>query len=148
MLIRAWGGVLLRTPWEASHVGGSAGTVTLPYSGYLTHSWGKLAVPPGFEPELFDPNSNVLPLHNGTMNGGAGGGSRTHYVFCHDGLQIRYLTVRRRRPIKWYPGRDSNPHVVTTTVFKTVMSPFPSPGQIGPGSEIRTHDLLRPKQSR
>ena len=39
---------------------------------------------------------------------------------CHDGLQIRYLTVRRRRPIKWYPGRDSNPQVIKTTVFKTV----------------------------
>ena len=53
-----------------------------------------------------------------------------------DSLQNCCSTAELSRLIEWYPGRDSNPHVVTTTVFKTVMSPFPSPGQIGPGREI------------
>ena len=32
-----------------------------------------MAVPPGFEPELSGPKPDVLPLHNGTINGGVEG---------------------------------------------------------------------------
>ena len=37
-----------------------------------------------------------------------------------DSLQNCCSTAELSRPIKWYPGRDSNPQVIKTTDFKSV----------------------------
>lgn len=37
-----------------------------------------------------------------------------------DSLQNCRSAAELSRPIKWYPGRDSNPQVITTTDFKSV----------------------------